>query len=213
MSPRGHSKLGHGRSSPFRRILLVSLCTHHCPPLLGGRTPKTSETPGSGCQSPEESIVQLQGTDTLPGPCTSTCPLCTDYDLYVDGFCFLCYKSMGLEGATPTDGPPPTHRPGGRATWGSEWKTLHSTQTPGSWPVFSSEEPWLPRKASHVPWKPGLILLLFPSKGFLRRMGAEQLRTAWELEQASCTHNSPVSAVLTQFPGSQWGPLPSHSRV
>lgn len=157
--------------------------------------------------------MQLQGTDTLPGPCTSMCPLCTDYDLYVDGFCSLCYKSMGLEGVTPIDGPPPTHRPGGRATRGSEWKMLHSTQTPGSWPMFASEEPWLPRKASHMPWQPGLIPLFLPSKGFLCRKGAEQLRTAWELEQASCTHDSPVSAVLTRFPGSQRGPLPSHSRV
>lgn len=99
--------------------------------------------------------MQLQGTDTLPGPCTSMWPLCTDYDLYVDGFCSLCYKSMGLEGATPIDGPPPTHRPEGRATRGSEWKMLNATQTLGSWPMFASGEPGCPGKLPTCPGSRG----------------------------------------------------------
>ena len=49
-----------------------------------------------------------------------------------------------------------------------------------------------------------------PTRDFFHRKGAEQLRTARELEQGSCVHDSPTSTAFTHFPGSQWGPLPSH---
>ena len=129
-------------------------------------------------------------------------------------WCSKLVRKAQNKGDDPHSWPSSTHRLGRRAMWGSTGKMLQPTQTLGSQLVFASEEPWPPPKASHKLLWLGQIPLLFPPQGiFFHRKGAEKLRTAQELEQGSCVHDSPTSTAFTQFPGSQWGPLPSHQTV
>ena len=77
-----------------------------------------------------------------------------------------------------------------------------------SWRLLQ-KSPGHPQKLPTSPGSWDEFLSFFP-KGFFHQKRAEQLRMARELEQGSCVHDPPTSTAFPQFPGSQWGSLPSH---